>query len=62
MSPLINTQTLFCLDAFDRNHQLQLKQACFAGCAQNLPDEAPPIGKIHPLIKIAVTFEPIQRF
>ena len=30
--------------------------------AQTLPDEAPPVGKIHPFSKIAVTFEPIQRF
>ena len=30
--------------------------------AQSLPDEAPPVGKIHPFSKIAVTFEPIRRF
>ena len=29
---------------------------------QTLPDEAPPMGKIHPLSKIAVTFEPEMRF
>jgi hypothetical protein len=26
--------------------------------AQTLPDEAPPMGKIHPFSKIAITFEP----
>ena len=30
--------------------------------AQTLPDEALPIGKIHPFSKIAVTFEPVMRF
>ena len=30
--------------------------------AQTLPDEAPPVGKIFLFSKIAVTFEPIQRF
>ena len=30
--------------------------------AQTLPDEAPPMGKIHPFSKIAVTFEPVMRF
>ena len=30
--------------------------------AQTLPDEAPPLGKIHPFSKIAVTFGPIQQF
>ena len=30
--------------------------------AQHLPDEAPPIGKIHPFSKMAVTFEPVMRF
>ena len=29
---------------------------------QTLPDATPPVGKIHPFSKIAVTFEPIQRF
>ena len=29
---------------------------------QTLPDEAPPIGKMHPLSKIAVTFEPLIEF
>ena len=29
---------------------------------QILPDAAPPVGKIHPFSKIAVTFEPIQQF
>ena len=37
-------------------------QDCFAGGAQTLPDEAPPIGKIHPFRKIAVTFEPKRDF
>ena len=30
--------------------------------AQTLPNEAPPVGKIYPFSKIAVTFEPIQPF
>ena len=30
------------------------KQACFAGCAQTLPDVTPLTGKIHPFSKIAV--------
>ena len=30
--------------------------------AQTLPNETPPIGKIHPYSKITVTFEPIQLF
>ena len=29
---------------------------------QTLPDEAPPMGKIHPFSKIAVTLEPFMRF
>ena len=29
--------------------------------AQTLPDATPPVGKIHPFIKMAVTFEPIQQ-
>ena len=30
--------------------------------AQTLPDEAPPIGKIHPFSKMAITFEPLMGF
>ena len=30
--------------------------------AQTLPDEAAPIGKIHPFSKMAVTFEPLIGF
>ena len=30
--------------------------------AQTVPNTAPPMGKIYPFSKIAVTFEPIQRF
>ena len=26
---------------------------------QTLPDEAPPMAKIHPFSKIAITFEPV---
>ena len=29
---------------------------------QTLPDDAQPMGKIHPFSKIAVTFEPVMRF
>ena len=28
--------------------------------AQTLPDEGPPMGKIHPFSKIAVTFDPVS--
>ena len=35
-------------------------QACCTGCMRRpFPDATPPIGKIHPSGKIAVTFEPI---
>jgi hypothetical protein len=30
--------------------------------AQTLPDEAPPIGKIHSFSKMAVTFKPMMGF
>jgi hypothetical protein len=30
--------------------------------AQTLPDEAPPIGKIHPFSKMAITFEQLMGF
>ena len=30
--------------------------------SQTLPDAASPIGKVHPLSKIAVTLEPVMRF
>ena len=30
--------------------------------AQTLPDEAPPIGKIYPFTKMALTFEPLMGF
>ena len=29
---------------------------------QTLPDATPPVGKMHPFIKIVVTFVPIQLF
>ena len=29
---------------------------------QTLPDEAPPIGKIHPFSNIAASFEPVIQF
>ena len=29
---------------------------------QTLPDATPPVGKIHPFSKIAVTFAPMQQF
>ena len=28
---------------------------------QTLPNATPPVGKIHPFSRIAVSFEPIQR-
>ena len=30
--------------------------------AQTLPDATPPIGKIHPFSKMAITFEPLMHF
>ena len=30
--------------------------------AQTLPDATPPIGKIYPFTKMALTFEPVMRF
>ena len=39
------------------------KQACCAGCRRRTsPNEAPPIGKIHPFRKMAITFEPLMVF
>ena len=29
---------------------------------QTLPEEAPPMGKIHPFSKMAVIFEPVMQF
>ena len=29
---------------------------------QTLPNATPPVDKIHPFSKIAITFEPVQRF
>jgi hypothetical protein len=29
---------------------------------QTLPDATPPISKIHPFSKMAVTFEPVMKF
>ena len=49
-------------------HNYQLQEVCLQTSllrrlqAQTLPDEAPPVGKIYQFSKIAVTFEPIQRF
>ena len=49
-----------------------LQTRCSGGCsttsllrrlqAPTLSDEAPPVGKIYPFRKIAITFEPVQRF
>ena len=30
--------------------------------AQTLPDATPPIGKLHPVSKMAITFEPLLGF
>ena len=39
------------------------KQACCTGCRHRpFTAEAPPIGKIHPFSKMAVTFEPVMQF
>ena len=38
------------------------KQTCFSGCAQTLPDATPPIGKIQPFSKMAITLKPIMQF
>ena len=37
-----------------------LKQLCFAGCKQTLPNATQPIGKIQPFSKKADTFEPVH--
>ena len=39
-----------------------LLQSCFAGCARTCPNATPPIGKIHSICKIAVTFGPLMQF
>jgi hypothetical protein len=39
-----------------------LNKPAAQAAGQTLPDATPPVGKIHPLRKIAVSFEPIQRF
>ena len=44
-----------------REHFVINKPAAQAA-GQTLPDATPPVGKIHPFSKIAVNFEPIQRF
>ena len=38
------------------------KKPAAQAVGQTLPDATPPIGKIHRFSKIAVTFEPMQRF
>ena len=38
------------------------EKLAFAGWAQTLPNATPPIGKIHPFSKIAISSEPIMRF
>ena len=44
-----------------KNDQLRNKPAAQAA-GQTLPDATPPVGKINPFSKIAVTIEPIQQF
>ena len=41
---------------------LETKQGCPAGCKQTLPDATPLTYIIHQLSKIAVTFQPVERF
>ena len=38
------------------------KKPAAQAVGQTLPDATPPVGKIHRFSKIAVTFEPMQRF
>ena len=40
----------------------KLNKPAAQAAGKTFPDAAPPIGKIRPFSKIAVTFEPIQRF
>ena len=39
---------------------LTLKKPATQAAGQTRPNATPPLGKIHPFSKIAVTFEPIQ--
>ena len=41
---------------------LKIQRCNKTSLLQTLSDEAPPIGKIHPFSKIAVTFEPLMGF
>ena len=50
--------SLFFLKVVRRRENKPAVQAA----GQTLPDATPPVGKIHPFSKIAVTFERIQRF
>ena len=46
-----------------QNHLYVLKTSLLCRLqAQTLPDATPPIGKIHPFSKMAVTFEPLMGF
>ena len=45
-----------------KNKYLPKNKPAAKAAGQTLPNATPPVGKIHPFIKIAVTFEPIQRF
>ena len=44
-----------------KNDQLKYKPAAQAA-GRTLPDATPPLGKINPFSKIALTFESIQLF
>ena len=48
-------------DSWSILDQTKIKPAAQA-VGQTLPDAAPPVGKIHPFSKIAVTFKPIKQF
>ena len=59
---------LFVILKKTRNSFIKIKLNCMKTSllrklqTQTHPDEAPPMGKIHPFSKIAVTFEPVMRF
>ena len=50
------------LPIFKSTGKMGLNKPAAQAAGQTLPNATPPVGKIHPFSKIAVTFEPIQRF
>ena len=44
------------------NAKAVLNKSAAQAAGQTPTEATPPVGKIHPFSKIAVTFEPVQRF